>query len=301
MKVDKARIAEFERQLDPQNIAGSSIPAHVVGFGEISVILQLTDMPQIVLKRMPLFPNEDAAADYLSKYTQYCGLLKEAGLELPADDTCIVKKTDRLTVLYFIQEKIDGQYIGNRLIHSLGATGLKTFADRLLSSIYGVWEFNRRQQKYRLALDAQVSNWAWIPHEDRMIYLDTSTPLFCIDGEEQLDPELFLASAPSFGRAIIRRFFLQDVMNRYYDEHLVNIDLVANLYKEKKADAIPFFIEVVNRYTSQPLTEKMVADYYKEDKLIWSLFLKFRKLDRWLHKYVYRKPYQYLLPEKIER
>lgn len=299
--MDKLLIRKFEAQLNPQHIEASGIPARLIGFGEISSIIELKDMPGMVLKRMPMFPDEKSAEDYLATYREYCRLLKKAGLKLPADDAVIVKKTDKLTVLYFAQEKFAPEQIGNKALKRLNDSQLDQFIQRVINAIYKVWEFNQQQDQYQLAIDAQVSNWAFEEETKNLYYIDTSTPLFKINGEEQLDPELILTSAPSFGRAIIRKFFLADVMNRYYDEKSVNVDLVANLYKEKAAHLIPVFIAKINQRASDCLDEREIAKYYKEDKFIWSLFLSLRKIDRWLHTYLYRKQYQFILPDKIER
>jgi len=139
-------------------------------------------------------------------------------------------------------------------------------------------------------------------------YMDTSTPLYRIDGAEQLDPELFLRSAPSFLRWVLRLFFMDDVVNRYYDFRLVVIDLLGNLHKEGAAKLIPalvsaanrFFAEQVSEMAIEPITEKEVDDYYREDAFIWRLYLGLRRLDRWLHQAV-GKHYPYILPGKIER
>ena len=78
--------------------------------------------------------------------------------------------------------------------------------------------------------------------------MDTSTPLFRVDGVEQLDPELFLRSAPSFMVWIIRLLFLEDVMTRYYDFRRVAMDLIANFYKEQRPELIPDLIETANEF-----------------------------------------------------
>jgi len=130
-----------------------------------------------------------------------------------------------------------------------------------------------------------------------------------VNGVEQLDTELFLRSAPSFLVWILRLLFLKDVVNRYYDFHRVAVDLVANLYKEHRADLIPDAIHVVNDFFASeardlniaPLTEKEVRDYYQEDAQIWSLYFTMRKMDRFLRTRVLRGEYPYILPEKIVR
>jgi hypothetical protein len=139
--------------------------------------------------------------------------------------------------------------------------------------------------------------------------VDTSTPLFRVQGVEQLDTELFLRSAPSFLVWILRRLFLQDVVNRYYDFHLVAVDLAANFYKEQRPELIPDVIATVNDFFSgeaadlgiPPLDEKEVSSYYKGDALIWSLYLSMRKVDRFIRRNVLRRQYPYILPEKVQR
>ena len=86
-----------------------------------------------------------------------------------------------------------------------------------------------------------------------------------------------------------------------YDVHAVYVDLVANLYKEKHPALIPLCVQLINERTGQGLTEKEIADYYREDKFIWSLFLAMRRFDRWLHRHVWRRQYQFILPGRIER
>ena len=98
-------------------------------------------------------------------------------------------------------------------------------------------------------------------------------------------------------------------MTRYYDFRLVAIDLVANFYKEQKAELIPALVETVNAFFAEeaadhgvrPVTEKDVASYYREDALIWSLYLSLRKLDRFLRTRLLRREYPYILPGKIKR
>ena len=89
-----------------------------------------------------------------------------------------------------------------------------------------------------------------------------------------------------------------------YFPKLVGTDLAANLFKEKKSDLIPDTIEIINKNLlgeEDNLSASEVEKYYKEDKLIWSLFLAFRKIDRWLKTFLLRKRYEFILPDKIER
>lgn len=301
MNINKILIEKFEKQLDPHNISASKISAKLIGYGEISSIFELKEIPEVVFKRMPMFKNFEQAKEYSEKYNRYCKLLSEAGVNLPEDDTIIITKSDKLTVLYIAQKKFNSGLIGNKLIHSLSEKEIKTLAKKVVETIYLVWEFNKRNENVELAIDSQISNWAYYKDTDTLQYFDTSTPLFKINNVEQMEPELVLTSAPSFGRAIIRKFFLDDVINRYYDEKSVNIDLIANLYKEQKPELIPVFIAIVNTFTEKKITKKEIDKYYKEDKFIWQLFLGLRRFDKWLHKYIYKKRYEFILPGRVKR
>ena len=121
---------------------------------------------------------------------------------------------------------------------------------------------------------------------------------------EQLNPDLILKTAPSFLRWILRLFFLKDVMNRYYEPRSVYMDLIANLHKEQRPDLVPIAIDIVNKYIKEPDKKFDIGEinkYYKEDKLIWTLFLAFRKFDRFLKSKIFHKRYEYILPGKIKR
>jgi hypothetical protein len=52
---------------------------------------------------------------------------------------------------------------------------------------------------------------------------------------------------------------------------------------------------------TQSLSVEEVKRYYREDKLIWRLFLLFRRMDRWLTTRVFGKRYEFILPGKIKR
>jgi hypothetical protein len=85
--------------------------------------------------------------------------------------------------------------------------------------------------------------------------------------------------------------------------------LVANFFKEGCPELIPGVLEVVNDFFRneaaglgiEPIAEKEVASYYRKDALIWTLYLSFRRIDRWLTTRVLGRDCLYILPGKIQR
>ncbi len=306
MYVDEELLHRFEAGLNPQNIEDSPIPATILGFGEISAIFQIGDNKEVAFKRMPLFSERSPAERYARRFEEYCLLLTEAGLELPEHQTVVIQVPDRPVVCYIAQQRFPFERFGHRLIHHLPSKHILSLIEKVVFEISKVFIFNRSgRPSIEIALDGQISNWVEPGGADGpLIYIDTSTPLYRKGGVEQLDPELFLKSAPAPLRWIIRLLFLESVMSRYYDQRQVYIDLAANLYKEQRSDLVPIAVEIINRHlfeNLQPVTPRDVENYYREDKLIWTLFLAFRKVDRWVKTKLVRKRYEFLLPGKIKR
>jgi len=307
MPVATDLLSRFEASLNPQDLSSSPIPATILGYGEISTIFQLGEDTSTAFKRMPLFRDRQSAEVYAEQYRFYCSQLTAAGLCLPPDETVIVEVPGRPVVLYIAQQQIVPAYFGHRLIHGMETAGIIELIERIADEIAKVWAFNQTSlPDLEVALDGQLSNWALADPGDHntLCYVDTSTPLFRLESLEQLDPELLLQSAPGFLCWLVRWFFLADVMNRYYDPRQVYTDLAANLYKEQRPDLIPLVIDIINRHLDadqKPLTEAEVAAYYREDKLIWTLFLAFRRVDRWIKCNLLGRRYEFILPGKIER
>ena len=321
MNVAIELLKQFEKGLDPEHPENSAIPAKVLGYGEISTIFEIESESTrgLACKRMPIFRIDDEIAKYEQLYNAYHHALeKEIGISIPTYDFASFKTDEGRIIAFDIQAKLPADSIGNRAIHIMNTESIRALFLLILSELSKIWEFNRLHPDRALGIDGQISNWSIvdfnssetrITSDTRLVYFDTSTPLMKRDGVEQLDPELFLRSAPSFLVWIIRWLFLKDVMTRYYDARLVSIDLIANFYKEQKPEMVPVLVEAANEFYSRddillaikPITEREVRSYYKEDALIWTLFLAFRRIDRWLHKYILRRPYIYILPGNIKR
>ncbi len=273
----------------------------IVGYGEISTILMSNQQPDWVLKRLPIFESRKQADNYLKNYKKYIQLLEKARINTPSHREFIVGKNPRS--LYLLQAAFNPQQVGNQALKNKSVKQQLLIIEKVVSEIEKIFKFNEISQEekgdYLLSCDGQISNWAIT--EDQIYFIDTSTPLFKYRQQEQLEYELLLKSTPGFMRWIIRRFFLEDVLQRYYDKRSVYIDLLANLIKEQLSSLIPEAMILINKNLETSINIKEIENYYREDKFIWSLFLRLKKIDRWLYRYLYGKPYQYLLPDKIIR
>lgn len=315
--IDIDLLERFEAGLNPAQPERSAIPAVVLGYGEISTVLAIGD-DGLAYKRMPMFGDEAEIAAYAAAFDLYRARLVDAGLALtPGRLVPLQQRSGGRRVVYLAEQRLPGHAIGNALVRRADAAEAQRLLQAVLTELAKVWRFNQQQAgRWMLGIDGQISNWVVanlpaadsLPAEIELRYFDVNTPLLRRDGVEQLNTELFLRSAPSFLRWILRWFVLEDVVNRYYDPRRVVIDLVANLYKEGRGDLVPGWLAVANRFLAeelaeagvQPIDERAVRAYYREDAFIWRLYLGLRRLDRALHRLTGR-PYPYLLPGPIRR
>jgi len=301
--IDLERLRSLEERLEPWNLDRSPDGLRLLGYGEISAVFALGDDDSVAYKRMPLFSSAAQARDYASSYARYTALLREAGLELPEDETALVEVKGRPVVLYLAQRRLPSRRFVHTLVREGDAAGCRELIGAVCERIARVFAFNAaRRPELELAIDGQLSNWALL-EDSRLFFVDTSTPLFRLAGREQLDPELLLASAPGFLRGLLRVAFLEEVMERYYRPRQVYLDLVANLHKEGRPDLVPAALDVVNGHLpgERPLTVAEVRRYYAGDRRIWSAFLAARRLDRWITTRLARRRYEFVLPGTIRR
>jgi hypothetical protein len=319
--VDRELLKAFEEKLDPSKPEESPIPAKVLGYGEISTIFEIVDESQrdIAYKRMPLFDDIQQIERYKEIYYRYNELLKEIKIEVPEYGALDVVTDDGRIVLYLYQTKLPSHSIGNKIIHTVSDEEVMILVSEVLRELNRIWEFNRdNKPEMEAAIDGQISNWAIkdfnpenpvIDEDVNLLYFDTSTPLMRENGVEMLDAELFLKPTPPIMRWILKKFYLQDILDRYYDFQKVVVDLIANFFKEGRSDLIPKLVELANEFF---LAEAVVPDimhidyeeirkYYKDDASIWSLYLNMRKVHRFIRTRILRRYYDFVLPAEIER
>jgi hypothetical protein len=320
-EVDFNILQDFEANLDPQTPESCTIPCHVLGYGEISTVFEIkVDSTEgLAFKRMSIFESQEELGRYIKAYLEYNHLIaEEIGIKLPPHGHAIVKNPSGRPIFYILQFKLPAAAIGNNAIHLLNRQGVLILFERVLQELNKLWSFNHRQSKYQVSLDGQISNWVIknfdpdtgeIDPDIPLSYVDTSTPVYQVDGVEQFDPELVLRTTPRLLAAIIRQFFLEDVMTRYYDPRKVVVDILANFHKEGRPDLIPelttaanrFFADGEKEFNVEPIQEQEIRDYYREDAFIWSFLSSTRRLDRFLYLKILRREYPYILPGKVER
>ena len=320
MKINLELLKELERSINTYHPEKGRIPIKILGFGEISLVFEILKDPEhLAYKRIPIFDNEDQVKRHIWAYNTYCKILnQEVGLSLPVYDAAWFKDDNGTIQFYCVQEKIEPRSVGNKLIHEISDDEIFILVTLILREMKKVWTYSRNNPKIDLGLDGQISNFAIInfdvqnPKVDfntKLYYFDTSTPMVRLNGAEAMEAVLFLKSAPSFIRFLLKALFLEETVGRYYEWRKVAIDLIANFYKEQRPELIPNLIKLVNNFFTEeasefniaPITIDEVEKYYKSDKNIWVIFQSVRRFDRFLKTKIFKKKYEFYLPDKIKR
>ena len=320
MKINLDMLKKLERSIDTLNPEGGQVPINILGYGEISLVFELVNDPEkLAYKRIPIFDDEKQVKRHIWAYNEYNRILqKDIGLNLPDYDVAWFKDEEGKIQFYCVQEKFPSESVGNNVIHQLSDQDIITLILLVMREMKKVWDYSKNHNTLDLGLDGQISNFAIIgfdpnnPKVDlntKLMYFDTSTPMFRVNGNEAMEAVLFLKSAPSFLRWLLKALFLEETVGRYYDWRKVTIDLVANFFKEQKPELIPELINLVNKFFEEeasdfeiePLNLEEIKDYYKSDASMWVIFQKVRRFDRFLKTKVFKKRYEFYLPEEIKR
>jgi hypothetical protein len=314
MNVDSLLLETFENQLNPAYPEKSGIPPKILGYGEISTTFSIDAMPGVAFKRMPPFTSSDDIKTYKSAVDKYFSVLTEE-CRIPVSAYSFHEMMNRYgeQVLYVAQPQLPTTSIGNYVLKNKTLREMEVMVRAVTGHLLNLRQWNYEKMPHKsIGLDGQISNWSFRftdINTCELVYFDITTPLFRIDGKEQLDTEIFLKSCPSMLVWLVRWQFLQEVLDRYYDTRLVLVDFAANFHKEGREDLIDGALAVINEQIiekglvkqMQPLNRSEVDAYYKNDAFIWSLFLSLRRMDRFIKTKILRKRYNFILPGKIKR
>ena len=320
MKVNIELLKELERSIDTINPERGKIPLKILGYGELSLVFEIVNDPQnYAYKRSPIFQNEKQARKHEYIFREYNRILnEELNIKTPPFDVVWFENDDGKIIFYAIQEKIPPESVGNKIIHQVGKKDIETLVLKVMREMKKVWTFNKKNKIFEVGLDGQISNFSVLNYDPNkpkvdenfeLLYIDTFPPFFRKNGSEAMNMKILTKALPYYIRGLVNAFFVEDLVGRYYIWRDVAIDLIANFFKEQLPHHIPSLIKVVNKFFSQEagefeielITLEEVQKYYKFDKFVWVFMYNLRILDRYVRTKLFRKKYEFYLPEKIRR
>lgn len=326
----RAVLDETERKLDPAAPeTGGAV--RVLGYGEVSVALTVDSLPGMVCKRMSGFSSDLAVGAYEQLVAHYLVELGDAGVHVAPTTTVAVRRPGRHPVVYLVQPALEPSTLGHRLLASADDATLAVVIQLALTQVAMLAARTAgREDGTEVALDGQLSNWSFggsetgpavgsAPAPNRTepapalpapVLVDVGTPFIRRDGAHAIDREFLLAPVPAGIRAYYRRRGLVEAyLDDYFVPRLVAVDLLGNFLKEGHPQRVPLGLGVVNEWLASadipgPRDQVSVAEveaYYRKDADLLALYLRLRRVDRFLQTRVRRRQYDYVLPGRVQR
>jgi len=297
MNLEPVRVDDLEaleERFQKAFATGRAEGLDVVGYGEITTVVSWAGIDGMaVAKRLPTFRRGDGVEAYLALLEDYVTGLRAVDVAVVPTSHQILGLDGRDVAVYILQPLLPAECVG----HAYLREATEEQAIRLFDQVFAKTEAAIGAQ---IGIDAQISNWA--VDGDDLVYFDVTTPLLKDDqGVDRIDVDIFLASLPWALRGIVKRFLVQGIIDDYFDVRTTILNLVAQFHKERLISLIPLALEHANRRLSDPIGTDEVRRYYASDARMWELLQRLRRIDRWWHHKVRRRPYPFLLPGKIDR
>lgn len=284
----EAQLEEAVRANDPGNL-------DVIGYGEITIAVKLsTPRGDFVCKRLAPISSVSVAERWASLVASYIEQLEACGIDVVETDTPVLKSSFG-QVLYCVQPLLAAGTIGPDFLRGKSAEEAAPYVQRIFQQI-------RASVSPSLAPDGQLSNWAF--DGERLRYLDVGTPFLRDEkGNELCEFEEVTRALPAPVRVLVNKFLIRGILDAYHSTRGQAMDFLGNLVKEGLGDIFPPLIAMANQVfeLSPGITEQEVRAHYKSDAQTYALVQAARRADRWVHQKVWRKPYPYLLPPRIDR
>jgi len=306
-------LARFEAQLDPARPEAAPGVA-IIGYGEVSTVFALADLPGRVCKRMAGFGDGQAAEHYTEIVRRYIDFLEAEGVRVVETAILPIERRGRAPVVYLVQPQLAAEGLGNHLLRCADDAALRTRLDAILARIGRLLRSNcERSDGRSVTVDAQLSNWHFGAAErdgGDPVLIDIGTPFMRKDGVDEIGVELFLAPVPPGVRAFYRRArAVEHYLDAFFDARSLLVDAVANFHKEGRPDRIELALERVNRWLTEdvadlsgrPIRAEDVDRYYRNDAKTLELYLRARRLDRFVRTRLLRQRYDFILPGAIRR
>ncbi len=305
-----AVLARTERALDPgEPERGGSVA--VLGYGEISVALVVSDLPGLVCKRMSGFADDASATRYVRLVEDYLDRLEQAGVSVAPTEVVRVARTGRAPVVYLVQPRLAAESLGDHLLRTADDATVRSAVMAVLGVVARLAQ-HRAAHGAEVALDGQLSNWSFAPDpaSSPPVLVDVGTPFVRTGGVHAMDREVLLAPVPPGLRAYYRRKRLVEAyLDDYFVPRTVAVDLLGNFHKERAAERLALGLDVVNTWLGavdlpgprDPVSAEEVERYYRQDADLLALYLRLRRMDRFLRTRVLRRTYDYVLPGHVSR
>jgi hypothetical protein len=281
-------VDDLDRAVERLLLTGERGEITLIGAGEMTCVLEWRGR---ACKRLPPFDDRSRIDGYAQLLEEYLTRLRACGV--PVLDTAlhVVSRGDAC-IVYLAQPLIPAELCLPAWLRSAPQ-------DDGIAMVRLVMEHVRSCTANAVGIDANLSNWG--VRDGKPLYFDVSTPMLRdAAGQHRLDTEIFVATLPAMVRGLVRRYFVKQLLDRYFDTRSVSENLLGDLPNTRLDElTIPLLAEA-NARLDRPLTMKQIEAYRREDWLTWRAIRQLLKLEQFWRRAILRAPNPHLLPSQFK-
>ncbi len=264
-------------------------PLEIIGAGEMTCVVAWDGY---ACKRLPPASDPARIEAYGALVLRYVEVLRAADVPVVETGFVAVPGSDGETVGYVVQPRLDPIDLLPGVMRSLDAAA----AVEILRTIEGHVD---RTLAAGAGIDPQISNWAMQNGEP--VLLDVTTPMLRDEeGRDLLDTDLFLKTLPFGIRQLVRRFMVDELLDKNFERHGIFLDLIGNLINYDLEDLTEPFLDVINPGLDLPITAREVTGYRRSEWLTWKLMRLALHGEQLWRTRVLRAPDLHLLPSRFQ-
>jgi hypothetical protein len=259
----------------------------LIGAGEISCVV---GWQGFACKRLPPFDSAARVEAYGALLARYLEALRGCGVEV-VDTAFQSLERDGKWIAYIVQPRVPADWWLPARMRAASEAGAVALVRPILDHVQAC-------EAAGVGIDAQVTNWS--VRDGVPLYLDVTTPMLRDEaGRDLLDTEIFVATLPLVVRAIVRRFLVGDLLNRFFNRRETFLDLVSNIANAGLAHLTEPLLAEVNTRLDTPLAMKDVTAYRRQEWWTWMAIRKCLAAEQ-LARRLRRAPHPHLLPAQFK-
>lgn len=280
-------VAALDQAVERMLLTGDRGEITMIGAGEMTCVLRWRGH---ACKRLPPFDDLARVDAYAQLLEEYIRQLRASGV--PVIDTALhtVSRSGKHMV-YLVQSLIPADRCLPAWLRAAPHGEGLPMARLVLDHV-------QRCTANKVGIDANLSNWS--VDDGKPLYFDVSTPMLRdAAGHHRLDTEIFVATLPAIVRGLVRRYFVTELLDRYYDTRRVYENLLGDLPNTRLDDLTATLLVEANARLDTPLTLKQIYAYRREDLITWRAIRQLLKLEQFWRRTILRAPNPHLLPSQF--
>lgn len=283
----QATLDELDLAVQHMLRTGEREGIEIIGAGAISCVIGLGDH---ALKRLPPVAERARLEAYGELLEAYLSELRIAGVPVAETEWGMVTTPDAFHA-YIVQERVPGDTLLPKVI-------LRSSEDEAVALLSQVLDCVDACVGAGIGIDPQLSNWS--VREGRPLLLDVTTPMLRdAEGRDLLDTELFVAMLPVVMRGLVRRFLIEELLDKNFEKRGILLDLIGNIVNYDLGHLTGAFLPIVNARLDKPIEMKELKSYRRAERWTWAAIGHALKIEQaWKRRFV-KDPSLHLLPSEF--